>query len=237
MSHPCVSRTPNRAGRLIIRPAHLTDHEAIRAVVRAAYQQYEPITGSELFSRYLEDLLDFERHSRHGQLIVAELDGTVRGSGAFYPDVSVQGVGWPRGWAGGRALAVHPDARGHGVGQALLAAAECLAQHHGAPVFALHTASFMTTAIAMYDRQGYRRAPEYDRDLGAFFGLDGQATFRSIAYIRELPTDQPPGTSSADETRLAAVAQALGPDHRTIQPESGRLPLSGWRWSSVDIRR
>lgn len=175
--------------------------------MRAAYQQYEPVTGSELFSRYIADLLDFERHSRHGQLIVAELDGTVRGSGAFYPDVSVQGLGWPRGWAGGRALAVHPDARGHGVAQALLAAAECLARRYGAPVFALHTASFMTTAIALYDRLGYRRAPEFDRDLGAFFGLAGQATFRSVAYVRDLPADQP-GTSSAEETRLATAAQA-----------------------------
>ena len=168
MSLRCVSRTSDLAGRLIVRPARLTDHDAIREVVRAAYQQYEPVTGSKLFSRYIADLLDFERHSRHGQLIVAELDGAVRGSGAFYPDVSVQGLGWPRGWAGGRALAVHPDARGHGVAQALLAAAECLARHHGAPVFALHTASFMTTAIALYDRLGYRRAPEFDRDLGAF---------------------------------------------------------------------
>jgi len=208
MSLPCVSRTPSRAGRLIVRPARPTDHDAIREVVHAAYQQYEPVTGSALFSRYIADLLDIERHSRHGQLIVAELDGNVRGSGAFYPDVSVQGVGWPRGWAGGRALAVHPDARGHGVGQAVVAAAECLARHHGAPVFALHTASFMTTAIAMYDRLGYRRAPEYDRDLGAFFGLDGQATFRSIAYIRDLPSDQPLGTGSANEPRLATAAQA-----------------------------
>jgi GNAT superfamily N-acetyltransferase len=206
MSLRCVSRTSGPPGRLIVRPARLTDH-AIREVVRAAYQQYEPVTGSELFSRYIADLLDFERHSRHGQLIVAELDGTVRGSGAFYPDVSVQGLGWPRGWAGGRALAVHPDARGHGVAQALLAAAECLARRYGAPVFALHTASFMTTAIALYDRLGYRRAPEFDRDLGAFFGLAGQATFRSVAYVRDLPADQP-GTSSAEETRLATAAQA-----------------------------
>ena len=150
---------PRPAGRLIVRSADSTDHDAIREVVRAAYQQYEPVTGSELFSHYISDLLDFERHSRDGRLIVAELDGGVRGSGAFYPDVSAQGVGWPRGWAGGRALAVHPAARGHGVAQALLAAAECLARHHGAPVFALHTASFMTTAVALYDRLGYRRAP------------------------------------------------------------------------------
>ena len=75
-------------------------------------------------------------------------------------------------------------------------------------MFALHTASFMTTAIALYDRLGYRRAPEFDRDLGAFFGLAGQVTFRSVAYVRDLPADQSPGTNSADETRLATAAQA-----------------------------
>jgi GNAT superfamily N-acetyltransferase len=208
MRLPCLSRTPRPAGRLIVRPAHSSDHDAIREVVRAAYQQYEPVTGSELFSRYIADLLDFERHSRDGRLIVAELDGSVLGSGAFYPDVSTQGVGWPRGWAGGRALAVHPAARGHGVAQALLAAAECLARHHGAPVFALHTASFMTTAVALYDRLGYRRAPEFDRDLGAFLGLEGQATFRSIAYVRDLRADRSSVTSPADTTRLATMAQA-----------------------------
>ena len=204
MSLRCLSRIPRPPGRLIVRPAGPTDHDAIREVVRAAYQQYEPVTGPELFSRYIADLLDFERHSRHGQLIVADLDGTVLGSGAFYPDVSAQGVGWPRGWAGGRALAVHPEARGHGVAQALLAAAECLARHHGAPVFALHTASFMQTAIALYDRLGYRRAPEFDRDLGAFFGLDDRATFCSIAYVRDLETDLSSGTGSADEMRLVS---------------------------------
>src|SRR6478672_5427223 len=186
MSLRCVSRTSGSAGRLIVRPARLTDHDAIREVVRAAYQQYEPVTGSELFSRYVDDLLDFERHSRHGQLIVAELDGAVRGSGAFYPDVSVQGLGWPPGWAGGRALAVHPDARGHGVAQALLAACERLAREGGAPVFAFHTASFMTGAIALYERLGYRRAPEFDFDMAARYGRFGAAPIMSIAYVRQL---------------------------------------------------
>ena len=45
-----------------------------------------------------------------GSCMVAEVDGVVRGSGAFYPDASIQGLGWPSGWAGGRALAVHPQA-------------------------------------------------------------------------------------------------------------------------------
>jgi GNAT superfamily N-acetyltransferase len=202
MSLPCLTRGPAPSGRLILRPARRGDHEAIRAVVRAAYAQYEAITGSALFACYVADLLDFERHSRHGQLLVAELDGTVSGSAAFYPDVSVQGVGWPSGWAGGRALAVHPAARGHGVAQALVAAAECLAREHGAPVFALHTASFMTAAVALYARLGYRRAPEFDHDLGAYFGLDGQPKIRTIAYVRDLRADPSPRGRTSDASRV-----------------------------------
>ena len=68
-------------------------------------------SATVLYRRYLADLLDVDRHARDGQLLVAEVDGVVLGSGAFYPDASIQGLGWPRGWAGGRALAVHPRAR------------------------------------------------------------------------------------------------------------------------------
>ena len=67
-----------------IRPATIRDHPAIHAVVSAAYQQYQGILGPRLFSRYLADLLDVDRHSRHGRLLVAEVAGRVRGSGAFY---------------------------------------------------------------------------------------------------------------------------------------------------------
>ena len=108
------------------------------------------------------------------------------GSVAFYPDAAVQGFGLPSGWATGRALAVHPDVRGHGVARALLVAVERLAREAGAPVFAFHTASFMTNAIAWYDRLGYRRAPEFDFDMAAHFGRFGAAPITSIAYLRHL---------------------------------------------------
>jgi len=57
----------------------------------------------------------------------------------------------PPGWASGRALAVHPAARGNGAARALLATGERLARQAGAPVLAFHTMSFMTGAIALYD--------------------------------------------------------------------------------------
>jgi predicted N-acetyltransferase YhbS len=133
-------------------------------------------------------LLDLDRHASHGHLFVAEVSGRILGSGAFYPDSYVQGFGWPTGWAGGRALAGHPAARGRGVGSALLTTCEQRARHHGAPVFAFHTGSFMTGAIALYEKFGYLRAPEFDIDLNAHYGIVGTAPATAVAYLRHLST-------------------------------------------------
>ena len=162
------------------------DYPEIRRVIIAAYRQYADLIARDVFSPYLADLLDLDTHARHGHLIVVEADGRIRGFGAFYPDASAQGLGWPPGWASGRALAVHPDARGHGVARALLAANERLARESGAPVFAFHTASFMTDAIALYDRLGFRRAPEFDFDMAAHYGGTGAAPITALAYLRQL---------------------------------------------------
>ena len=191
MSVPETAVATRRDGFLFIRDAVPADYPAIRAVIAAAYSQYAYLIKREVFEPYLAEVLDVERHARHGRWFIVENDGQVRGAGAFYPDASVQGFGLPPGWAGGRALAVHPAARGRGVARALLATCERLARDSGAPAFAFHTASFMTSAIAVYERLGYRRAPEFDFDMAARFGGPAAAPIMSIAYFRCLNT--PPG--------------------------------------------
>ena len=170
----------------LVRDAMPADYPAIREVVIAAYRQYADLLTLDVFSPYLADVLDLEKHARHGRLFVVEVDGWVCGFGAFYPDATVQGVGWPAGWASGRALAVHPAVRGHGIARTLLATCESLAREAGAPVFAFHTASFMTKAIALYERLGYRRAPEFDFDMAARYSRFGAAPIMSVAYLRHL---------------------------------------------------
>jgi GNAT superfamily N-acetyltransferase len=179
-----VAARPTTAPR--VRDAVPADYPAIREVVIAAYRQYADLISLDIFSPYLADVLDLEGHARHGRLLVAEADGRVRGFAAFYPDATVQGLGWPAGWASGRSLAVHPDARGLGVARALLATCERLAREAGAPVFAFHTGSFMTSAIALYERIGYRRAPEFDFDMAARYSRFGSAPVMSIAYLRHV---------------------------------------------------
>ena len=168
------------------RDAEPADYPAIRQVVIAAYHQYAELIAPDIFAPYLADLLDLETHARHGRLLVVEADGRMCGSVAFYPDAAVQGFGLPSGWATGRALAVDPAASGHGVAGALLATCEPLAQQAGAPVFAFHTHSYMTGAISLYERLGYRTAPEFDFDMAARFSRFGAAPIRALAYLRHL---------------------------------------------------
>ena len=174
----------------LVRDAVPADYPAIREVLIAAYRQYADLISLDIFSPYLADVLDLDKHARYGRLIVVEVDGWVCAFGAFYPDTTVQDVGFPPGWAGGRALAVHPAARSHGVARALIATCERLARETGAPVFAFHTASFMTGAIALYDGLGYRRAPEFDFDMAARYSRFGAAPVMSIAYLRRLAPER-----------------------------------------------
>src|SRR5204862_7553902 len=85
------------------------------------------------------------------------------GAVTYYPDGSGDShAGWPGRWAVIRLLAVHPDARGRGVGRLLTE--ECIrrARASGAPAVGLHTTVFMSVARAMYERMGFVRMPELD---------------------------------------------------------------------------
>ena len=191
VSDTAVAAAPAPAhGASLVRDAVPADYPAIRRVILAAYRQYADLIARDIFSPYLADVLDLDQHARHGRLLVVEADGRILGFGAYYPDASVQGFGWPPGWASGRALAVDPSARGHGVARALLAVGERLAREAGAPVYAFHTASFMTGAIALYERLGYHRAPEFDFDMAARYGRFGAAPIMSIAYLRQLAPER-----------------------------------------------
>jgi GNAT superfamily N-acetyltransferase len=168
-------------GGVTIRPGDRRDYPAVRELLYDAYGPYAADLSPNLYHRYLHDLLDLRTHEQHGALYVAEADGRIAGSAWFYPDASVQGMGWPTGWAGGRALGVHPRSRARGIATALLSSCEASGREVGAPVFAFHTATFMTTAVALYERLGYVRLPEFDVDLARRFG--SREDYRDVTAI------------------------------------------------------
>ena len=186
MSVPDTPLAARQDTVLLVRDAVPADYPAIRDMVIAAYRQYADLIAPDIFSADLAALLDLDTHARHGRLFVVEADQWVCAFAAWYPDASVQGVGLPPGWASGRALAVHPAARGNGAARTLLATGERLAREAGAPVLAFHTVSFMTGAIALYERLGYDRAPEFDYDWAARHSRSAATPIMAVAFLRHL---------------------------------------------------
>lgn len=155
---------------LVVREAELDELDAIASLLKHVYTEYHPHFPGEAWGRYLGEILDVRSRLADSALIVAASGGGLVGTVTFYPDASLSSLErWPAGWASIRALAVSSNARRRGVGEAL--ALECLrrARAQRAQAVGLHTASFMTTATRLYERLGFRRAPEFDIEIGEMF--------------------------------------------------------------------
>ena len=90
----------------------------------------------------------------HGAFLIARLDGK---------PVGCAGVKLPPGEpAFFKRMWVSPDARGHGIGGALLTALEETARTAGATVVRFDTNSTLATATALYRRRGYQEVPDFN---------------------------------------------------------------------------
>ena len=148
---------------MVLRDARREELDAVAALIRAAYQEYEPFYLPEVWQRYITNVGNV--HDRFGEcdLIVAERGGAIAGTVTLYEDGSRSRQGeWPPGWAGILRLAVAPEQRGAGLGRALIE--ECLrrCRARGIATVALHTTDWMSTARAMYERMGFVRVPGFD---------------------------------------------------------------------------
>jgi predicted N-acetyltransferase YhbS len=188
---PGMPRTGLYGPTLSIRDARPSDHAAIRDVLSAAYREYAAVLPPAVFDRYLADILDVDGRARSGRLLVAEHGDRVVGTATYYDDAAAEGVGWPTGWAGVRALGVDPTVRGRGVGRALMRACLERARAAGAAVLCLHTAEFMTAAVALYLAMGFRRVPSFDFDATSHLRLGGERPTRVIAFRLDLPQEDP----------------------------------------------
>jgi predicted N-acetyltransferase YhbS len=171
----------------LIRRASLADLSQIVTVIEAAFAQYRDDIPPAIFGRYLVDLRAIGERWDECEIFVAEHEGRVAGSIAFYADASLEGLGLPTQWAGLRSLAVHPAARGLRLGRRLSERCVERAREIAAPAFGLHTAAFMTAARRIYDGLGFRRAPEFDLRASDILGLGADAgDIDVIAYVRDL---------------------------------------------------
>lgn len=151
---------------IFIREAAAEELAGIETLVREAYREFRPLFPEKVWEAWMENIGETIR-SESGILLVAEDQGKVQGVVKFFPQAGQSGMGqWPPGAAAIRILAVSPPARGRGYGTLLTR--ECLrrAREQKVSVIFLFTGEFMHAARHIYEKLGFRRVPEFDRDPG-----------------------------------------------------------------------
>jgi ribosomal protein S18 acetylase RimI-like enzyme len=140
---------------LEIRPAIASELPAVADICEAAYGPYLEAVGD-----YRAVLRDVARRAAHAGLLVAVDGDGVLGTVTFVPD------GGPLGEIAGpseaefRMLAVDPHAQGRGVGAALLARVIDESRARGKERIVCSSQPAMRAAHRVYERAGFRRAPE-----------------------------------------------------------------------------
>jgi ribosomal protein S18 acetylase RimI-like enzyme len=111
---------------------------------------------------YAPHLLDAEARAVDGELLVAEVDDQLAGTVTFCPEgSSFSEVAGP-GEGEFRMLAVAPAARRRGVAEALVHACISRSRQLGYTAVVLSSLPVQTDAHRLYERLGFRRAPERD---------------------------------------------------------------------------
>jgi ribosomal protein S18 acetylase RimI-like enzyme len=151
---------------ILIRDAAPEEVDNIEALVKAAYLEFRPLFTENIWQAWMDNIRETV-NSPAGMLLVAERGGEIQGAVKFYPEASQSGMGhWPAGVAAIRILAVSPAARGRGYGTLL--ARECLRRARKQQVSAIFlcTGEFMHAARHIYEKLGFKRAPEFDPHPG-----------------------------------------------------------------------
>ena len=151
-------------GDVVVRDARDDERTTVRELTLRAYAEYAAVMAPTAWAgleRAVRAALDSEEAA---ELIVAEHRGELVGSVMLFPPASdaYGGMAGRASWPELRLLAVAPEARGLGVGRALVDECVRRARRTGASELGLHTSASMRVAMRLYERMGFVRAPEYD---------------------------------------------------------------------------
>ena len=149
-----------------VRLATDADLRAVGELTVAAYAEFTEGPADP----YVERLRDATSRAAEAELWVAEDDGGLLGTvtrcpvGSPWREISQPGEGEFR------MLAVAPEARGRGVGEALTRHVLAVCADAGEPVVVISSLAEMSAAHRVYERLGFRRLPE--RDWSPLDGVD-----------------------------------------------------------------
>jgi GNAT superfamily N-acetyltransferase len=150
---------------LHIRDVREGERDDVRDLTLSAYQEYAAQVPAH-WEAYRQGIISTLARARPSEQIAAFQDGTLVGSvllcAAGSELVTPGGVSVTLPHPELRLLAVAPAARGRGIGEALVH--ECIqrSRRSGATALTLHTTDVMKTAMRLYERLGFARAPELD---------------------------------------------------------------------------
>ncbi len=160
------------AAAAIVRKAAPAEHATIAALLLRANREFKEALPARIYDAYLHDLHELAAATDGPEFMVAECAGHLVGAVAFYREAGREGWGLPQEWAGMRALAVDPKARGRGIGRQLAEACVLRAWRIGRRVIALHNCAFQQAARRLYLTMGFVRCPQFDFDAGDLPDLD-----------------------------------------------------------------
>jgi ribosomal protein S18 acetylase RimI-like enzyme len=149
-----------------IRPAKAEELDEVEKLVKTVYREFQPLMPAAAWDRWMENIRETIQ-APSGLLLVLDRQGKIEGAVKFYPDAAQAHLGqWPAGAASMRLLAVPPAHRGRGYGRLLTQACLDRARELSIPAIFLYTGAFMAAARQLYEKLGFQRAPEFDRDPG-----------------------------------------------------------------------
>jgi ribosomal protein S18 acetylase RimI-like enzyme len=156
---------------LEIRPVRPEEYEEAGAVTALAYREFAP-RRSDDWEDYLRRIADVGDRAERTTVLVAVEGGSILGTLTLeLTDRTEAGHEreddpLPPEEAHIRMLGVHPDARGRGIGRALMDASLRHARDAGKTLLTLNTTERMRAAQAMYESMGFTREPDRVFDDG-----------------------------------------------------------------------
>ena len=154
------------AQEIPIREAGAVERQEVEDLVKTVYREFQLFMPAAAWNGWMESIRE-AIHSAEGMLLVAGDPGRIEGAVKFYPDAGQAHQGeWPPGAASIRLLAVNPASRGRGYGIRLTRACLDRARELKVPTVFLYTGTFMTAARHLYEKLGFKRAEEFDRNPG-----------------------------------------------------------------------
>jgi GNAT superfamily N-acetyltransferase len=150
------SRETNDAPSSVVRRATAQESDAIASVLRRAFAEFEPKYTPAAFAATVPAADEIRARFDEGPIWVGLCGHQCIGTVAAVLKVEGAYV---------RSMAIAPEARGQGLATRLLVQVEQFAREHHAPCLFLSTTPFLTNAIQLYERHGFRRTGDGPNDL------------------------------------------------------------------------